>query len=148
MHTSINPRRLLTTFVLCSCPYRRNRLRLRATACTGLTLVRATYRSNDGLLALFRVSTTSQRWARSQSLVSNHNPSQLMMLIVHRARVASLYGGISGGHYFYLDTPVEPDVLLSQVLMQLNGVDLRMIPDNYREEQINFIISKADVLGL
>ncbi|KAG9225691.1 hypothetical protein CCMSSC00406_0007548 [Pleurotus cornucopiae] len=36
----------------------------------------------------------------------------------------------------------------SPVLMQLNGVDLRMIPDNYREEQINFIISKADVLGL
>ncbi|KAL4259259.1 Carboxylic ester hydrolase [Pleurotus pulmonarius] len=36
----------------------------------------------------------------------------------------------------------------SPVIMQLNGVDLRMIPDNYREEQINFIISKADILGL
>ncbi|KAF4588088.1 hypothetical protein EYR38_010053 [Pleurotus pulmonarius] len=43
--------------------------------------------------------------------------------------------------YVYGQPPVP-------VIMQLNGVDLRMIPDNYREEQINFIISKADILGL
>ncbi|KAF4583827.1 hypothetical protein EYR40_002322 [Pleurotus pulmonarius] len=69
-----------------------------------------------------------------------------ILIVQRRARVAPLYGGISGGHYFYLE--MQLDALLSQVIMQLNGVDLRMIPDNYREGQINFIISKADILGL